>query len=29
MRDGPHNWPYWRTGLPAGLKFIGDGFHQF
>jgi enterochelin esterase-like enzyme len=29
MRDGAHNWTYWRTGLPAGLKFIGDSFHQF
>ena len=29
MRDGAHNWQYWRTGLPAGLKFIGESFHQF
>lgn len=29
MRDGAHNWPYWRTGLPVGLKFIGESFHQF
>jgi S-formylglutathione hydrolase FrmB len=29
MRDGAHNWPYWRSGLPVGLKFIGESFHQF
>jgi len=29
MRDGAHTWTYWRTGLPAGLKFIGESFHQF
>lgn len=29
MRDGAHNWPYWRTALPVGLKFIGESFHQF
>ncbi len=29
MRDGAHTWTYWRSGLPAGLKFIGDSFHQF
>jgi len=29
MRDGIHNWPYWRTGLPVGLKFIGESFHQY
>jgi S-formylglutathione hydrolase FrmB len=29
MRDGIHNWPYWRSGLPVGLKFIGESFHQF
>lgn len=29
MREGIHNWPYWRTGLPEGLKFIGESFHQF
>ncbi len=28
MRDGAHNWTYWRSGLPAGLKFIGESFHQ-
>jgi S-formylglutathione hydrolase FrmB len=29
MRDGVHSWPYWRSGLPVGLKFIGESFHQF
>lgn len=27
MRDGKHNWTFWRTGLPGALKFIGDSFH--
>jgi S-formylglutathione hydrolase FrmB len=29
MRDGIHNWTYWRSGLPVGLKFIGESFRQF
>lgn len=29
MRNGAHTWTYWRTGLPTGLKFIGESFHQF
>jgi S-formylglutathione hydrolase FrmB len=28
VRDGDHNWSYWRSGLLDGLKFIGEGFHQ-
>lgn len=28
MRDGGHQWSYWRTGLIEGLKFIGTSFHQ-
>jgi enterochelin esterase-like enzyme len=28
VRDGAHNWTYWRTGLVDGLKFIGDSFHK-
>jgi enterochelin esterase-like enzyme len=28
VRDGVHNWTYWRTGLPEGLKFIGQRFHR-
>jgi S-formylglutathione hydrolase FrmB len=29
MRNGIHNWPYWRSALPVGLEFIGESFHQF
>jgi enterochelin esterase-like enzyme len=29
VRDGAHNWTYWRTGITDALKFIGDSFHQF
>jgi enterochelin esterase-like enzyme len=29
MRDGAHTWNYWRSGIPVGLKFIGESFHQF
>lgn len=28
MRDGAHNWTYWRTGIIDALSFIGDSFHQ-
>ncbi len=28
VRDGSHSWEYWRTGLPAGLKFISEKFHR-
>ncbi|MES2733309.1 MAG: alpha/beta hydrolase family protein [Bacteroidota bacterium] len=28
VRDGAHNWTYWRTSLPEGLKFIGQRFHR-
>jgi enterochelin esterase-like enzyme len=28
VRDGAHTWPYWRTGLPAGLAFIGQSFRR-
>ncbi len=28
VRDGAHTWSYWRTGLPEGLKFIGERFHR-
>jgi enterochelin esterase-like enzyme len=28
VRDGGHQWSYWRSGLVEGLKFIGTGFHQ-
>lgn len=29
IRDGAHNWTYWRTSLPEVLQFISMGFHQF
>ena len=29
VRDGNHNWTYWRTGITDALKFIGDSFHQY
>ena len=28
VRDGGHQWSYWRSGLVEGLKFIGMSFHQ-
>lgn len=28
VRDGTHNWTYWRTGIKEGLKFIGESFHR-
>ena len=28
VRDGAHNWTYWRTGIIDALSFIGDSFHQ-
>jgi len=27
VRDGVHDWKYWRTGITDALKFIGDSFH--
>lgn len=29
MRDGIHNWPYWRESLPTALKFLGESYHQY
>ena len=29
VRDGAHNWTYWRTGIVDALKFIGDSFRQY
>jgi len=26
VRDGEHNWAYWRTGLPAVLQFVSESF---
>lgn len=28
MRDGAHNWTYWRTGIIDALDFIGQNFHR-
>ena len=28
VRDGAHNWTYWRESLPVVLQFISDTFHQ-
>ncbi len=28
VRDGEHNWTYWRTALPEVLKFVGESFHR-
>ena len=29
IRDGAHNWTYWRESLPVVLSFVSDGFHQY
>ncbi|MFC2089409.1 alpha/beta hydrolase [Bacteroidota bacterium] len=29
VRDGAHNWTYWRESLPVVLSFISDRFHQY
>jgi enterochelin esterase-like enzyme len=29
IRDGAHNWTYWRESLPTVLEFVSQGFHQF
>lgn len=28
IRDGAHNWTYWRDALPTVLSFVSDTFHQ-
>ena len=28
VRDGVHNWTYWRAALPEVLKFVSQSFHQ-
>jgi S-formylglutathione hydrolase FrmB len=28
IRDGAHDWTYWRESLPEVLSFISDHFHQ-
>ncbi len=27
IRDGQHNWMYWRSGISDALEFIGESFH--
>ena len=29
IRDGAHNWTYWRNALPEVLQFVSMSFHQF
>jgi len=29
VRNGAHNWTYWRESLPKVLEFISMAFHQF
>lgn len=29
IRDGAHNWTYWRESLPDVLEFVSKGFHQY
>jgi enterochelin esterase-like enzyme len=29
IRNGAHNWTYWRESLPEVLEFISMSFHQF
>ena len=29
VRDGAHNWTYWRGALPEVLQFVSMSFHQF
>ena len=29
IRNGGHNWTYWRASLPVVLNFVSDAFHQY
>jgi len=29
IRDGAHNWTYWREALPTVLEFVSQEFHQY
>lgn len=29
IRDGAHNWTYWRESLPVVLEFVSMSFHQY
>lgn len=28
VREGIHNWPYWRTALPEVFRFVSESFHR-
>ena len=28
VRDGEHNWSYWRQSLPEVLRFVSESFHK-
>ena len=29
IRNGAHNWSYWREALPTVLGFVSEAFHQY
>lgn len=29
IRDGAHNWTYWREALPTVMEFVSQSFHQY
>ncbi|MCF0062350.1 alpha/beta hydrolase-fold protein [Dyadobacter chenwenxiniae] len=29
IREGAHNWTYWRESLPKVLEFVSQAFHQY
>ncbi|WP_281542494.1 alpha/beta hydrolase [Maribacter aestuarii] len=29
VREGAHNWTYWRESLPTVLGFVSEAFHQY
>ncbi len=29
VRNGAHNWTYWRSALPTVLEFVSQSFHQY
>ncbi|HLN72293.1 MAG TPA: alpha/beta hydrolase-fold protein [Prolixibacteraceae bacterium] len=29
IRDGAHNWTYWRQALPTVMEFVSQSFHQY
>ena len=28
IREGTHSWPFWRTGIKSGLRFVTQKFHD-